>query len=129
MEYLKVAYEPPAGLLDKTRRHLAGHTLDVKVRTQAFEDIHDHVQILIQPQSSPMKVEEEVAIIYCGVNNLLRKLQTNQIADFQTKYINRLNDDHADIMAQIKEGKYTDEITKVLSEEAEKIVNSMIVKQ
>ena len=87
------------------------------------------MQILIQPQSSPLKVEEEIAIIFCGVNNLLRKLQTNQIAEFQTKYLDVLNSTHKDVMDALKAGQYNDEITKVLKDTAEDVVSTMINKQ
>lgn len=103
---------------------------DLDPATQAVLDKgRRNVQILIQPQSSPLKVEEEIAIIFCGVNNLLRKLQTNQIAEFQTKYLDVLNSTHKDVMDALKAGQYNDEITKVLKDIAEDVVSTMINKQ
>lgn len=103
---------------------------DLDPATQAVLDKgRRNVQILIQPQSSPLKVEEEIAIIFCGVNNLLRKLQTNQIAEFQTKYLDVLNSTHKDVMDALKAGQYNDEITKVLKDTAEDVVSTMINKQ
>ena len=81
--------------------------------------------MLIQPQSSPLRVEEEVAIIYCGVNNLFRKIQPNQVADFEKRYLALLNSSHQDTMAELKAGKYTDEITNVLKNAANEIIELM----
>lgn len=102
---------------------------DLDTATQAIlEKGRRNVQILIQPQFSPMKVEEEVAIIYCGVNNILHQLPIDKIAEFQKNYINHLNDDHKEIMEQIKIGKLTDEITKILKETAEEVIDFIIKK-
>ena len=46
-----------------------------------------NVEILKQPQYSPMTVEHQVAIIYCGVNNLLKAVPVNSIIDFETEYL------------------------------------------
>ena len=70
---------------------------DLDAATQAVLDKgRRNVQILIQPQSSPLRVEEEVAIIYCGVNNLLRKIQPSQVAEFQKRFLSLLNSTQKD---------------------------------
>ncbi|MBQ2852220.1 MAG: F0F1 ATP synthase subunit alpha [Bacteroidales bacterium] len=97
---------------------------DLDAATQSIlEKGRRNVQMLIQPQSSPMRVEEEVAMIYCGVNNLMKELPTNMIAEFEKKYLFKLNDRHKDIMKQIKESLFDDNITKVLKEVASEVVN------
>ena len=81
--------------------------------------------MLIQPQSSPMKVEEEVAIIYCGVNNLMRNIALDKVAEFEKGYITRLNNSYPEIMSQIKQGQYNDEITNVLKQVAAEVSEAM----
>ena len=75
-----------------------------------------------------MKVEEEVAMIYCGVNNLMKSLPLNKIAEFEKKYISNLNYDHADVMDRIKQGQLDDEITDVLTKVATEVCESMVMK-
>ena len=102
---------------------------DLDAATQAVLDKgRRNVQILIQPQSSPLRVEEEVAIIYCGVKNLLRKLKTTQVAEFQTRYLDLLNSTKKETMQSLKEGKYTEEIETVLKNAAEEIISLMTKK-
>ena len=102
---------------------------DLDAATQAVLDKGKrNVQMLIQPQSSPMKVEEEVAMVFCGVNNLMRNLPLNGVAEFEKRYIAELNSRHSDIMAQIKQGQFDDEITNVLKQVAAQVVDTMIKK-
>lgn len=102
---------------------------DLDASTQAILDKgRRNVQILIQPQSSPMKVEEEVAIIYCGVNNLMRNIPINRIAEFEKTFISNLNYDHADVLSRIKQGQLDDEIISVLKKVANDVCNIIIKK-
>ena len=102
---------------------------DLDAATQAILDKgRRNVQMLIQPQSSPMKVEEEVAIIYCGVNNLMRNIPIDKISEFEKNYISILNLDHADILTKIKQGQFDDEVTTVLKKVAAETCDTMTKK-
>ena len=75
-----------------------------------------------------MKVEEEVAIIYCGVNNLMRNIPIDKISEFEKNYISILNLDHADILTKIKQGQFDDEVTTVLKKVAAETCDTMTKK-
>ena len=51
-----------------------------------------NVEILKQPQYSPLTVEEQIAILFCGVNGLLLKVPVNRIKDFETDYLQTLHE-------------------------------------
>ena len=102
---------------------------DLDAATQSILDKgRRNVQMLIQPQSSPMKVEEEVAIIYCGVNNLMRNIPLNMVSEFEKNFIAQLNHEHSEILNRIKQGQYDDEITDVLKKVAAQISDKMTKK-
>ncbi len=102
---------------------------DLDSATQAVLDKgRRNVQILIQPQSSPLRVEEEVAIIYCGVNNLLRKIQPNQVAEFEKRFLDRLNSTEKATMEALRTGNYGDEEKAILNKTAEDIIIAMTKK-
>ena len=102
---------------------------DLDAATQSIlEKGRRNVQMLIQPQSSPIKVEEEVAMIFCGVNNLMKNLPLNRIAEFEKNYISILNCSHADVLNKIKQGQFDDEITAVLRNVAAEVCDTMIKK-
>jgi len=73
-----------------------------------------NVEILKQPQYSPMTVEHQIAIIFCGTNNLLRDVPVKSIIDFETEYLHFLDTHHKDALNTLKEGKLTDEVIDVL---------------
>ena len=74
-----------------------------------------NVEILKQNVNSPMPVENQVALIYAGTNNLMRNVPVNKVKEFQEEYISFLNQKHPDTMSALKAGKYTDELTQVLT--------------
>jgi len=82
-----------------------------------------NVEILKQPQYSPMTVEHQIAIIYCGTNNLLRDVPVKSIIDFETEYLHFLDTHHKDVLNTLREGKLTDEVIEVLKKAAADIAH------
>ncbi|MGQ3563750.1 F0F1 ATP synthase subunit alpha [Ornithobacterium rhinotracheale] len=80
-----------------------------------------NVEILKQSVNSPMPVEDQVAIVYAGVNNLLRDVPVEKVKEFQEDYLSYLNAKHRDTLDQLKAGRYSEEQTKVLDEAAKEI--------
>lgn len=73
-----------------------------------------NVEILKQPQYTPMKVEEQIAIIYCGTNGLLMNVPINKIGNFEVEYIFFLRENHPNVLENLKNGKLLDEDLNVL---------------
>ncbi len=73
-----------------------------------------NVEILKQAQFSPARVEQQIAIIYCGTKGLLRSVPINKVKEFEAEYIAFLEAKHKNILNDLKAGKFTDEITSVL---------------
>ena len=77
-----------------------------------------NVEILKQDQNSPLPVEEQIAIIYCGTKNLLRNVPVNQVKQFERDFLDYMRSKHADTLASLKSGKYSDAETSVLESAA-----------
>jgi len=76
-------------------------------------------RLLIQPQYHPLAVEEEVAIIFCGVNGLLADVALEKVADFEKALLQLLRAKHReDILQPILQGKFTDDVTDRLRQVA-----------
>lgn len=75
-----------------------------------------NVEILKQGQYSPVKVEHQVAIIYCGTQGLISNIPTDKVAEFEKEYIDFLELKHKDILDRIGKGEFDDSITSVLKE-------------
>jgi F-type H+-transporting ATPase subunit alpha len=84
-----------------------------------------NMEILKQNQYSPMKVEHQVAIIYCGVNEFLRSLPINQIKNFENTFLELMEMEHRDILDSIKEGYLTEKIETVLRQVAAEAAKKM----
>ena len=78
--------------------------------TAIIEKGKRNVEILKQGQYSPLRVEEQAAIIYCGTNGLLMDVPVNKIKEFETEYIAYLHSKHQNILDDLAVGKLTDEI-------------------
>ena len=80
-------------------------------------------RLLIQPQYHPMPVEEEIAIIFCGVNGLLANVPIEKVADFEKQYLQLLHAKYADdVLALLAQGKMTDEVADKLKTAAQEVV-------
>ncbi len=73
-----------------------------------------NVQILKQPQYSPLAVEKQVAIIYCGSKGLLKNVPVKSVIDFETEYLHFLETKHKEVLNNLKAGKLLDEDVKIL---------------
>jgi len=80
-----------------------------------------NVEILKQAQNDPFTVEDQVAIIFAGSKNLLKKVPVNKVKEFERKYIDFLNAKHKKTMETIKSGKLTDDVTNVLTKVADEL--------
>ena len=80
-----------------------------------------NVEILKQGQFSPLRVEQQIAIIYCGTRNLLREVPVNKVRNFEKDFLDVLEKSHKGILDQLKKGQYTDEITNTLEQVAKEV--------
>ncbi|WP_316861942.1 F0F1 ATP synthase subunit alpha [uncultured Cohaesibacter sp.] len=72
-------------------------------------------ELLKQPQFSPLKVEEQVAVIYAGVNGYLDHVEVGRVHDFEEGLLSVMRNEHKDVLDMIREKKaLDDEITSKL---------------
>ena len=82
-----------------------------------------NVELLKQAESDPYKVEDQIAVVYAGTNNLLRNVPINKVKEFEKDYLTYLNAKHKDVMDTLKAGKLTDEVTQALEDAAKEIAS------
>jgi F-type H+-transporting ATPase subunit alpha len=80
-----------------------------------------NVEILKQPQYSPVPVEQQIAIIFCGTRGLLRNIPVHRISHFETEYLNFMLSHHKEVLARLREGKLDDADTKTMEKLAQDI--------
>lgn len=83
-----------------------------------------NVEILKQNLSTPFTVENQVAIIFAGSRNLLRKVPVNKVKEFENHYLELLNVKYKDTMNNLKAGKFSDEDVEILTKVAGEIADT-----
>jgi F-type H+-transporting ATPase subunit alpha len=83
-----------------------------------------NVEILKQPQFTPYRVEQQIAIIYCGTKGLLMNVPVNKIKDFEADFLNLMEAQHKDALDSLKRGELKDEVLSLI----EKVANELSAK-
>jgi len=74
-------------------------------------------ELLKQPQFSPLKTEEQVCVLFAGVNGYLDDIDVNQVGQFEQGLLASLRTDHADLLTQIRdEAAISDDIKEKLTD-------------
>jgi F-type H+-transporting ATPase subunit alpha len=68
-------------------------------------------ELLKQPQFSPLKMEEQVCVIYAGVNGYLDPLPVARIRAFEDGLLGVLRQQHPDILNTIRDTRDLDDAT------------------
>jgi F-type H+-transporting ATPase subunit alpha len=77
-----------------------------------------NVEILKQSQYSPMSVEKQIAIIYCGTKGLLTDVSVENVRAFEKKMLERLDLKHKEtVLEELKKGNLH-KITTSVEQEA-----------
>ncbi len=76
-------------------------------------------ELLIQAQQSPMAVEEQIAILYCGTHGLMASVPISQVREFEKKFLERIRASYKkEVLEPLRAGKINEEITAILEKEA-----------
>ena len=73
-------------------------------------------QLLIQPQYSPMPVGEQIAILYCGVQGLMRDVPVDQVRHCQDQFLDSMRSSYANVISSLAAGQLEDSSIKVIEE-------------
>ena len=80
---------------------------------------------MVQPQYSPMPVEKQIAILYCGTHGLLHDIPLDKVSDFERSFLNYLESNQKEeILDVLKKGVINDEVCQKIEKAA-----AMIAKQ
>ena len=80
-----------------------------------------NVEILKQQQYAPMKIEHQIAIIYCGVKELLRDVPVEKVKAFERDFLELLEMQYRSVLDQLKAGVLTDNETQVIEKVAAEV--------
>ena len=104
-----------------------GGDLDA-VTARTIDKGRKNERLLIQPQYTPMSVEEQVAVIFCGTQGLLEKVPLDKVAEFEKLFLQLLKTKHqADVLDVLKSGVINDDVKAKLTAAARDITSKYSV--
>ncbi len=77
-------------------------------------------ELLKQPQFSPLKVEEQVVVIYAGTRGYLDAIPVDAVRRFETEFLSLLHGSHAELLDEIREKR---EITKDIEQKLKDVLD------
>ncbi len=81
-------------------------------------------QLLIQPQYAPWPVENQIAVIYCGVNGLLENVPIDKVKEFEQLFIELLKAKYQkEVLDVLRSGKLTPEVEQLLRQAASEVTS------
>ncbi|GAA4503363.1 F0F1 ATP synthase subunit alpha [Hymenobacter ginsengisoli] len=104
-----------------------GSDLDASTKL-TIERGRRNLEILKQPQFSPVKVEDQVAIIYAATNGLLDTVPVNRVREFEKEFTQVMNARNPDALKALKAGKLDDSVTGAIRQTAKDVAASYAAK-
>ena len=72
-----------------------------------------------------MPVGEQIALLYCGINALMKDIRIDQVKEFQGLFLDSMRASHQDVLDTLASGKIGEEETSVIEREAALVVASL----
>ncbi|MFB6306218.1 MAG: F0F1 ATP synthase subunit alpha [Flavobacteriales bacterium] len=95
---------------------------DLDESTKAVLDKgYRNVELLKQDQSSPMPVEEQIAIIYCGTKGLISDVPVEKVKEFEKEFLEQMRARNQDALEDFKAAKLSDEAIEAVESLAKEI--------
>ncbi|MGW8314519.1 MAG: F0F1 ATP synthase subunit alpha [Bacteroidales bacterium] len=99
---------------------------DLDAATMAVLDKgRKNVEILKQNQYSPIPVEKQIAIIYCGTKGLLSDLPVEKVRQFESEFLELMEMRHRKTLSELAKGNLNDQITAEIEAAAGEIVEKL----
>ena len=81
-----------------------------------------NVEILKQPQYSPVPVEKQVAIIYLGTQGLLQQVAVSKVKAFEEQFLVEMENKMPEVLGEFKKGNLPEDGLKKMIELAKSIM-------
>ena len=76
-------------------------------------------ELLIQKQYSPMAVDEQVAILYCGTQGLLKNVPVENVQEFQDNFLQIMRSNYKEtVLEPLAAGNLTEGVTATIEKVA-----------
>jgi F-type H+-transporting ATPase subunit alpha len=80
-----------------------------------------NVEILKQGQYSPLHIEQQIAIIYCGSKELLRNVPVEKVKEFEADFHEIMQMSHRSTLDELKAGNLSENAEEIIQKVAKEI--------
>lgn len=81
-----------------------------------------NTRLLVQPQYSPMPVEQQIAILYCGTHGLLKEVPLHEVDAFEKSFLQILQERHqTDVLDVLRSGVIDETVVQKIEETAAEV--------
>jgi F-type H+-transporting ATPase subunit alpha len=97
-----------------------GSDLDASTKL-TIERGRRNLEMLKQPNGSPQRVEDQVAMIYVSTNGLIDTVAVSKVREFEKDFVTVMHATQKSTMDALKAGKFDDSLTDVLKKVAKEV--------
>jgi F-type H+-transporting ATPase subunit alpha len=84
-----------------------------------------NVELLKQGLHSPLTVEKQVAIMYCGTNGLLKDIPLAKVKEFEFEFLQHVEMKNPEVLSKLRDGIINDDISKAIEKLAAEVVEKL----
>ena len=96
------------------------------VTAMAIDKGRKNEELLVQPVHSPMCIEHQIAILYCGTHGLLKDVPLEKISAFEKEFLSILDISHrSDVLNPLQRGEINEEISAIIETVAADTVRTL----
>ncbi len=96
---------------------------DLDAATMAIIDKgRKNVELLKQGLHAPLRVEQQIAALYCGMQGLLKALPMDKVGVFEPEFLELMSMKYPDTLKSLAAGEFNDNIIKTIELAAREIV-------
>ena len=82
-----------------------------------------NTRLLVQPQYSPMPVEHQIAVLYCGTNGLMKDISIDKVNEFEKQLVSALESEN--VYDSLRKGVLDDTVAEKIKNTAARIVTQL----
>jgi F-type H+-transporting ATPase subunit alpha len=93
------------------------------VAARVLDKGRKNTRLLIQPPYSPIPVEEQIAVLYCGTQGLMSEVPIDRVAEFEKGLVELLRSDKS--LDLLREEGLSEEITRRITAAAARMTATL----
>jgi F-type H+-transporting ATPase subunit alpha len=87
-----------------------------------------NVELLKQGLHAPLRVEQQITVLYCGMQGLLKAVPMDKIRIFEKEFLELIETKYGDVLKSLAVGEINNDITKKIELAAREVALRYILK-